>query len=204
MEMKNTAIIVSLIFVSALTAGAANMSAGGGYYLVSNSTQEMGGAVIGFFQYDFQSWLGVRGDLGYYSGGAYQKIETGASEDIDETNVTSLPYFGAHALALVPLGEGGDLYFGPGISYSSNSGELKTTQSLGGISTTTSQDFSGSNLGISMLLGGRASINPSLYVFGDVLFWNAYQASYELEDSNFTVSQNVNTIAFGIGIGTSF
>jgi len=202
--MRNLFILISLTFMLAAVSGAANMSAGGGYYLVTTSTQEMGGAVIGFFQYDFQSWLGARGDLGYYSGGSYYKLDQGASEDTIEVNVTSLPYFGAHVLALVPLGEGGGLYFGPGVSYSSNSGEIKETEAVGGVSTTTSQDFSGSNLGLSILLGARAAINPGLYVFGDVLLWNSYQASYELEDSNVKVSQNMNAMAFGIGVGTTF
>jgi hypothetical protein len=202
--MKTLALVLGLIVISASTIGAANMSAGGGYYLVSNSTQEIGGAVIGFFQYDFQNWLGARGDLGYYSGGSYYKLTQGANESSNETDVTSLPYFGAHVLALVPLGEGGGLYFGPGVSYSSNSGEIKQTQSGGGVSVTTSQDFSGSNLGFSMVVGGRATINPGLFVYGDMLLWNSYQASYDLENSDISVAQNVNTIAFGIGVGTSF
>jgi hypothetical protein len=202
--MRYIVLIAALMAVSVPTVAADNMSAGGGYYLVTNSTQEMGGAAVGFFQYDFQSWLGARGDLGYYSGGSYYKHDQGANEDTNEVTVTSLPYFGAHVLALVPLGEGGGLYFGPGVSYSSNSGEIKVTQTQGGGSITTSQDYSGSNMGLSILLGGRAAINPGLYVFGDVLLWNSYQASYDLEDTNVTVSQNVNTIAFGIGVGTSF
>jgi hypothetical protein len=107
-------------------------------------------------------------------------------------------------LALVPLGDGGGLYFGPGVSYSSNSGEIKHTESVGGITTTTSQDFSGSNLGLSILFGARAAINPGLFVYGDMLFWNSYQASYELEDTNITVSQNSNAVIFGIGVGTTF
>lgn len=202
--MRNTALILYALLTLVVVSGAESMSAGGGYYLVTNSTQEMGGAVIGNFQYDFQSWLGARGDLGYYSGGSYYKNTVGASEDITETNVTSLPYFGAHVLALVPLGDGGGFYFGPGVSYSSNSGEIKRTQSEGGITITTSQDISGSNMGLSMVMGARAAINPSLFVFGDVLLWNSYQASYDVENTNVTVSQNVNTIAFGIGVGTTF
>lgn len=202
--MKIISLIFCVILALAAISGAENMSAGGGYNLVSVSTEEMGGAVIGFFQYDFQSWLGARGDLGYYSGGAYQKIESGASEDITETNVTSLPYFGAHVLATLPLGDGGGLYFGPGVSYSSNSGEIKETESVGGITTTTSQDFTGSNLGLSILFGARAAINPGLFVYGDMLLWNSYQASYELEDTNITISQNANAVLFGIGVGTTF
>jgi opacity protein-like surface antigen len=202
--MKNSFLIIVFIFALVLVAGAENMSAGGGYYLITTTPEQMGGALIGFFQYDFQSWLGARGDLGYYSGGSYYKIDQGASEDITETNVTSLPYFGAHVLALLPLGEGGGLYFGPGVSYSSNSGEIKVTESVGGISTTTSQDFSGSNLGFSIVVGARASVYPGLFAYGDMLLWNSYRASYDLEDTNVTVSQNANSIAFGVGVGTNF
>jgi hypothetical protein len=202
--MKYTALILYALLILVVVSGAVNMSAGGGYYLVTSSTQEMGGAVIGNFQYDFQSWLGARGDLGYYSGGSYYKNTEGATEDTTETDVTSLPYFGAHVLALIPLGDGGGVYFGPGVSYSSNSGTNKITASEGGASVTTSQDFSGSNLGFSMVLGGRAPINPGLYVYSDLLFWNSYHASHDLEDTNISISQNINTIAFGIGVGTNF
>ncbi len=103
-----------------------------------------------------------------------------------------------------PLGDGGRAVFWSRCKLFLQLRQIKKTNSVGGITITTSQDFTGSNLGLSILFGARAAINPGLFVYGDMLFWNSYQASYELEDSNITVSQNSNAVIFGIGVGTTF